>query len=64
MTNCPGPLFEGQIRPMEELSALELLAAHGYNPDTPKVKRVAEYLELWREKSIEAAKNSEPEEGE
>jgi len=56
MVNCPGPLFEGQIRPMESFSALEILAVHGYNPETPKVKRAAEYLELWREKSIEASK--------
>jgi hypothetical protein len=49
-------IYPGQIKPMEKLTALEMLAAHGYNPATPKVKRLAEYLELWREKSIEAAK--------
>jgi hypothetical protein len=42
------------LKPMNELSALQVLAAVGYDPETPKVKRAAEYLELWREKSIEA----------
>lgn len=46
---------QAQIKPMESLTALEVLAAVGYDPTTPKVKRAAEYLELWREKSIEAA---------
>lgn len=46
------------ITPMEKMSALQVLAAVGYDPTTPKVKRAAEYLELWREKSIEADKGS------
>jgi hypothetical protein len=54
--NCAGVINEASIKPMESLSALEMLAAMGYDPTTPKVKRAAEYLELWRQKSVEAAK--------
>lgn len=43
------------ITPMDKLTALEMLATQGYDPTTPKVKRAAQYLELWREKSVEAA---------
>lgn len=54
---CAGVTHEENIKPMESLSALEVLAAMGYDPTTPKVKRAAEYLELWRQKSVEAAKS-------
>jgi len=44
------------IPDMSEMSALDILRVNGYDPEQKKVKRAAEYLELWREKSIEAAK--------
>lgn len=54
--NCAGVINQANIKPMETLSALEVLAAMGYDPATPKVKRAAEYLELWRQASIESTK--------
>lgn len=45
------------IKPLETFTALQVLEAVGYDLGSPKVKRAAEYLELWREKSLEA-KNS------
>lgn len=36
------------IKAFESLTALDILATQGYDPTTPKVKRAAKYLELWR----------------
>jgi hypothetical protein len=47
------------IPPMESMTALQILQAVGYDPESKKVKRAAEYLELWREKSVEAAIDEE-----
>lgn len=48
------------IPPMESMTALQLLQAVGYDPESKKVKRAAEYLELWREKSVQAVSVSPP----
>lgn len=53
---CAGIIREASIKPMETLTALEVLAVMGYDPTTPKVKRAAEYLELWVQKKVEAGK--------
>lgn len=45
------------IVPFEKIPAIQLLAAHGFNPESKKVKRLAEYLEAWRKASIEASQD-------
>lgn len=49
-------LNAANIKPLETFTALEVLATQGYDPTKPKVKRAAEYLELWRQKTVEVAK--------
>jgi hypothetical protein len=48
------------LKPIDTFSALEVLTVVGYDPDSPKVKRAAQYFELWREMSIESARKDRP----